>query len=971
MTNFPTSVDTDWQDPDGSSVLNTSPDGRTHTDHHSDLNSVALSTEQQLVGPAFASVVAYDARAATILNDGEATTGWAGTNTTVSLDATRFSTGTHSIRFANANTGWSVNPNLTTKGYMNLTGDQVRDSRLQLAMDVRWDSTDFGESDTLLNLFHLVVADAVDLGGNTVVWRLPPVEEATWTTVTVPIIDLTKVRSFGLVSYAVDGDDTSKLNFNIDNVTLAAQTPFERALGTNPTGGVVVPPSYATAQGLLLLPSDVTMTDLRSDYIRVRGERDVRQYQIPLDGTTDVTEDIGAIFASLQNGDKLVFPKGYKFLLSSGTTISSLTNVEIDLGGAKFYTQQSVIDGALFRVRDCRYFKIGNGRLYGYAPNTKTGSTMTAFSGSPTFPGDGTVQLTSKGDAVVISTQNQGYTVDDEIPFAVTIKQSGAATNDVCFEIVDSDAPATSATLAATGAAAGGMEPGVYYFGVSYVDIDGRETTMGPRTSVTLATGDSVTLTNLPTASDIQYTGRKIFRTFNADMADDPRNYGLVAHIPDNTTTTLVDNHQSNSKAPANAEKITAAIGSAGNILAGDYNYFFSVVFSNGTESHTGSKMTSAVHVSVASRMNLTVPVTALSPISGTTVVARRIYRTLAGLPDSVGKSYYYVGTISDNTTTAFTDNLSDATISTGVHGPLGLPASADLPSHAEFTNYITPSASNTVQTFVWTPVQQRDHPHPILRKVSTATNTITITQSAVTTYAQYDAAAETSAGVSVTGSSKEIEIHDLFVTLMGEDAVFINSSEAEGVHAHHIVSYGNRRQGLAMNSGRNITFEDCEIHHPGRSGIDLEPYSGDNFASQITIRRVRIFNPKNSSIASAGNWHKIRQLLIEDVYAYGGLFGAGAAGGRVQNITNWWGQATIAGQNVHMSNCDVESLTLPVATKTGDFTWDWETGGNVVKNVRLLVNDIEDGGGNVFDGIYLVSGPVTGPGIVTDITPP
>jgi hypothetical protein len=923
------------------------------------------------------SASAYASVTETLLAGGgdcESTTGWTKTNiSTIQTSATNKTQGSYGISFGGVNVGWQVNPDFTTQAYLNLTGDVSRGNALHVAIDFRWQSTDVSE-DEFPRLFEFVLADAVDLGGNTVTWRIPYAVESTFETVRIPITALTKVRSVGFRAIAHTGAGSSTLSFGMDNIRFSAQTSLEHALGANPDTAVVVPADYdATGQVLLPLTSASTIQDLRSDHVRVRGERDVREFQIPLDGVTDVTDDLRSIFSWLQPGDRLVFPSGYRFLVSGSMKLNDLRNVEIDFGGSRLYTQQSAIDGSLLHLVDCQNVKIGNVRLYGYSPRTNLGSAMTTHAGTPVVNGT-TVELDAQGDAVRLAAQNQGYTVDDEIPFDITVRQSsGSVVHDLGIEIVTDDAPSSAPTLTAAGQSEGGLAAGTYYYAVAYSDIDGRETSIGPITSITLAAGDAVNLSDIPVAMDgqdpmVQIRGRNIYRTITPGETNELRNFALVRQIPDNSTVTYYDNGRSTTSGYKPNEALSAAVGSAGSVEAGDYYYQYTTVTSAGTESGHGGK-SPKITVSTPSRINVTVPVA-----TGAGVPAKRkIYRT-AKNPAATNSQFYffYVGEVTGNAQVVFEDNVPDASL--GLNPPADRPSGGDIPAFAEDAVRLTPGTQDSVMTFTWRPVEQR-RPYLIARKVSADTNTITISQCAMTTYAQYDQAAEGCSGVDVDGTSENIEIHDVFATLMGSDAVYVGGAECRGITARRIFSYGCRRQGMATASGHNVTFEDCEIHHPGRSAIDVEPYGEVAFTTNVHIRDVRMFNPKNYGLASV-NYHAIRGLFVDNVYVYGSGslgWGVGAQGGSISHVTCWWGGASMVGQNMSMDNCQFDSLTLEDKSLSRAGTpYVFTTGGHRISNVRLLKDEfVNESSNNIIESVYLISGPGAGSPTITDITPP
>lgn len=95
---------------------------------------------------------------------------------------------------------------------------------------------------------------------------------------------------------------------------------------------------------------------------------------------------------------------------------------------------------------------------------------------------------------------------------------------------------------------------------------------------------------------------------------------------------------------------LTATQGSAGN-LTGAYLYKVTYVATDGSESEAGTA-SSSVTVT-AKQMSLTA-----IPTGNSHVASRKIYRTVGG-----GSVYKLVGTISDNTTTTYTDNVADASL--------------------------------------------------------------------------------------------------------------------------------------------------------------------------------------------------------------------------------------------------------------------------------------------------------------------
>lgn len=92
----------------------------------------------------------------------------------------------------------------------------------------------------------------------------------------------------------------------------------------------------------------------------------------------------------------------------------------------------------------------------------------------------------------------------------------------------------------------------------------------------------------------------------------------------------------------------------AGNVDNGAHRYRVTFLTADGETS--GGDISSVVTV-VDKTINGKVTVTGI-PIGGSFVTGRRLYRTAAG-----GSTYFVLGTIADNTTTSYTDNVADASL--------------------------------------------------------------------------------------------------------------------------------------------------------------------------------------------------------------------------------------------------------------------------------------------------------------------
>jgi hypothetical protein len=189
----------------------------------------------------------------------------------------------------------------------------------------------------------------------------------------------------------------------------------------------------------------------------------------------------------------------------------------------------------------------------------------------------------------------------------------GGTTSDV-FEVFGI-APPGACTDDLAGAGAGNVDDGAHSYKITFVTSSGETDGGTASAGVTVAdksTDGKVALTAIPTGS-AGVTARKIYRTVAGDTGD----YKLVDTIADNVTTTYEDD--------------TADAG-LGAVTPTD----------NGTSGQ--------------------VALTAI-PAGPAGVTSRKIYRTVTG----DGGNHKLLTTLSDNTTTTYTDNTADASLGADV----------------------------------------------------------------------------------------------------------------------------------------------------------------------------------------------------------------------------------------------------------------------------------------------------------------
>jgi hypothetical protein len=246
---------------------------------------------------------------------------------------------------------------------------------------------------------------------------------------------------------------------------------------------------------------------------------------------------------------------------------------------------------------------------------------------------------------------------------------TNGATNTIVFNLNKKKTPglqpgpAAGPTVAAASTPAGqtsSVTPGTHRYAFTYVSASG-ETVASPNSgSVTMgAAGTQVINLTGVTVGPTGTTSRKVYRSNQGTTT--PLYY--VGMIPDNTTTTFTDYSVDVELAPS-APTGAQVASTPGNVDVGNHLYAVTLVNQQG-EGALGTA-SGTVTVSAVSGGNGQVALTSV-PVgaANTGTIARRVYRTLAG-----GSIYYFVGQINDNTTTTFTDNVSDVVAQYQVTGP-------------------------------------------------------------------------------------------------------------------------------------------------------------------------------------------------------------------------------------------------------------------------------------------------------------
>lgn len=182
--------------------------------------------------------------------------------------------------------------------------------------------------------------------------------------------------------------------------------------------------------------------------------------------------------------------------------------------------------------------------------------------------------------------------------------------------------------------------------------------------------------------------------------------------------------------------------------------------------------------------------------------------------------------------------------------------------------------------------------------------------------------------GISIL-SSTDVYIHDLTIKDCWGDGINTNLSSlteivsCERIRVARVLCYNNRRQGMSISSGIDVTVEDSEFSNTNgtspESGLDIESNGGDKPTHDITIRGCRFDNNNGSGIGSVDGWTD--RVTITDC-RFNGNKGLSGKVGQIWFVTtakagsykfkdNWFGAPVNAPTNYNIfanggSDCEI-----------------------------------------------------------------
>lgn len=888
--------------------------------------------------------------AETLISDCESTTGWVIANGGTLGTVTTFSTspgGTKSVRAPGLATSWDNNPGLTSKAYLNLPSDQTVGTHEAIAIDFQWNfNAAINVSFDIAVVFEFFVSSAVDMGGITNTRRAPNLVSGDNMTVIIPVTGLSAVRSLGIRTRDVwNIQSGAKGDVLFDNIRWASQTELEAALGQAASQSVLLSADYApsVAQRTFAIPSTQSILDTRpatTILSNFNGIKYARQYQLPEDRTTDVSAQIQEVIDSLVDGDSLLFPARKQYRVDSQQiVIRNLRNVTIDANDSAFFLTADR-NPSLFALDTLSDITLRRFKGYGTRVETDLGSTFTNVTGSPTISGT-TKQLDALDESIRPNRQSwYGRNPDGDIVLDFTLSQTAnpsTTASDCSIELHSIDRPTTGPTCTLVGTE-GPVPAGTRYYAVSYIDADGRETTLGPPTQFVGATAGLVDLSNIPIGpvvyddDRIPIIGRRIYRTF-AGAGNDQRAFRLIGELEDNTTTTFRDHAVESTSVPLVGATAATNLG-AGNVEAGKHIWKMTYVFSDGHEGLGQTTGTNITPVS-ASQIGLTLATAG----AGAGVVKRRLYRTKANAGNG-DTDFLFLVEIPDNTTTSYTDNASDTSLVTTAIGPVQGSGKA---THNYWQTFISPAQNTPTVYKLKARVNDEllaSKYNIIVRKATSATNTITVTSHTSYSRVSYDPSLEANHLFTTSnggGPTQSILIEHCHAEGLSGDFASWSGVRTRNIKIYRCSGRACRRQGFSAAQGGGYEISDSIFSETGRSGIDIETNTPDDEISGVKLSRVHLRNTTNWAI-TFNNWYSVDNATV-DQCSYSGYEGIGffLGGAKVFKMTDChapYKPSLFKGLDAEIDG--LRTLSLTIKKETPSYTGAPTSSKMRVTNVRF-----------------------------------
>lgn len=784
---------------------------------------------------------------ATVVEDCEDTTGWTqtGGQDALSASATYKTQGSFAIRTnLRASSTESV-----ARTYHAFSSPLDPAGRAYLACDVLYAIEGGGGLESPSDYFVLEVNDGATFAGTASQLQIPPISEAAWSTMLVPVGDLDSVASFGIRRTVATSSTGVRVAWYLDNIRWPTETEIEAAVIANPGAAVVVPATFTPTgtPNAGTLP-DATVLDLRPDYTRLSregGTYHFRDFNIPEDGSTDCTNAIiGAIDGTPDHGTLIATP-GMAYRVDSNIVVRNKRGVTVDFQRARLfatsarYADETAKDLPFVSVRDSEDITLRRMRIFGYRNDDTNGADMTATASE------------------LLSEANRGVETIDN-----TWSNSWSGITNC--GVIRSDR---------------GSEIGLV--GLNSVRMD-------PTAAGDCAFGTASGTSGIRVKPSTSYTFSTLTRPAAGGTA---RNIRIDAAWYDSGGSLLSTSTGSNVAQTSDVVAKTVTQAHTSHASAAYVRFIVNVLsVATGTEYHYFDSFS----------LKLTTATTKVTVSTTATLSAQHAeLRIPLGNGDS---DQQYFGRDKDGYVKAgFT--LSD---SAQVANDCQLMVFDNDTGEIMATSTLTLTGTPTLYTlsFLLREHQLRMKLRWVVRKMLPTTNTITVTSCTEYNRNTYSGEIEEQHGVRADHRCRNLNVIDCEIEGVGGDAVSGSALTVSGVLVRGGYSRCAQRQGYSFNGGANIRIEDVNIWQPGRSGLDFEPFASDGSTSNVHIRNVKIWDAYNYDIA-AGNWARNYEWHFDNIVGYesrlGFLFG-GCRYGIIQNC-----QRVVAEANWHTSSLDAD----------------------------------------------------------------
>ena len=279
-------------------------------------------------------------------------------------------------------------------------------------------------------------------------------------------------------------------------------------------------------------------------------------------------------------------------------------------------------------------------------------------------------------------------------------------------------------------------------------------------------------------------------------------------------------------------------------------------------------------------------------------------------------------------------------------------------------SNVLTLTNSELTYTLYWdTPILDRFFTYAVVRKITSAVNTISVHASEEYNRVRYTAAEDEGGGLWIADAQR-VYIYRMHGESLSGDAWEVQSNSASDIYFYDCKSIANRRQGRSYTAGNNIHDYNTLVVFPARAALDLEAVGTGPEITNVEVINSIVDGQNNQEDGATGLTiaaalytyiHKLtirglQQLKTSPSCSVQGIISGGAFGGGV--FEDWYcapgtGLVQISGNDMVLRNITADGVYLSStaarcvvdgfhSSATGDFDAIVRDSGtqNVIKGV-------------------------------------